>query len=86
MNFDIFLLVAGLAGLAVGFGVFLQAAFIVRQKKSLVGLIFKLFGTVAFCWGLYVREYGAFWMIVVFFATLIVSLFVFTLARQRLLR
>ena len=86
MNFDFYLLISVIAGLSVGWGVFLQAAVIVQQKKSLWALVFKLSGTVALCSALYLRKADVFGMIALFFAVLIVSLLVFTLARQRLLR
>lgn len=86
MNFDLYLFVSGVAGLSVGWGLFLQAAVIVQQKKSLWAVVFKLSGTVALCLALYVGRGDVFWMIAVFFAVLIASLLVFTLARQRLLR
>lgn len=86
MIVDFYLLLACVAGLAVAWGLFLQAAVIVQQKKSAWGVVFKLFGTVALCLALYFKESDVFWMIGLFFAVLILSLGVFTLARQRLLR
>lgn len=86
MNFDFYLIISCVAGLSVAWGVFLQAAVIVQQRKSLWAVVFKLSGTVALCLALYFRKTDVIWMIVLFFAVLVLSLLVFTLARQRLLR
>jgi len=86
MNFDFYLIISCVAGLSVAWGVFLQAAVIVQQRKSLWAVVFKLSGTVALCLALYFRKTDVIWMIVLFFTVLVLSLLVFTLARQRLLR
>lgn len=86
MNFDFYLIISCVAGLSVALGVFLQAAVIVQQRKSLWAVVFKLSGTVALCLALYFRKTDVIWMIVLFFTVLVLSLLVFTLARQRLLR
>lgn len=86
MIVDFYLLIACFAGLAVAWGLFLQAAVIVQQRKSAWSLVFKLLGTVALCLALYFKESDVSGMIGLFFAVLILSLGLFTLARQRLLR
>jgi hypothetical protein len=86
MNLELFDILGGLCGIIVGWGLFLQTASVVRQKKSVAGLMFKLAGIVGLCWRLFERESNPFVLIGLFFATLIGSLFVFTLARHRLLR
>ena len=86
MSLWFFLLAAVSSGLFVGWGLFLQVAAIVRQKRSFAGFAAKFLGLGPFFWSLDAgREYLV-WLIITFFISLTGFLIWLTLARDRLLR
>lgn len=73
------------AGL-VGWGLFVQVAATIRQRRTVLGLVYKFLGLVPFLWALAQSRENLLLLIVTFFITLAIFLVVVTLARDKLLR
>jgi hypothetical protein len=82
-----FLLLATLLSASlVGWGLFIQVAAIVKQRRSALGLVYKFLGLGPFLWALSQGSENLLLLIATFFMTLAVFLILLTLARDRLLR
>ena len=86
MSLWFFLLAAVSSGFFVGWGLFLQVAAIVRQKRSFVGIAAKFLGLGPFAWALCRGREDFVLLIAAFFISLAGFLVLLTLARDRLLR
>jgi len=86
MSLWFFVLAAVCSGLFVGWGLFMQVAAIVRQKRSFVGFVVKLLGLGPFFWSLDAGREHLILLIITFFIALAGFLILLTLARDRLLR
>lgn len=77
---------AFLSAALVGVGLFLQVAAIIRQKRSLVGYLYKLIGLASLLWALWKGRESYLLLIAVFLISLAIFLVILTLARDKLLR
>jgi hypothetical protein len=86
MSLWFFLLAAVSSGFFVGWGLFMQVAAVVRQKRSFVGFVAKFLGLGPFFWALHAGRENLTLLIITFFISLAGFLVLLTLARDRLLR
>ena len=74
------------SGAIVGLGLFLHVAAIIKQKRSVFGLLLKFFGLAPFLWAVSAGRESFVSLIVIFFISLAIFLIILPLAREKLLR